>query len=214
MKNVFITDLRGFANPAIAERLGKAGARVVGCDPAIARDGDELGVEVLGWASPADLVSRAAERFDGRLDAIVISPAMPAPRKNVEDLGVEQLMPYFQRLAAESIENGTLAHEFVKAMTELEAVVSSGRAHIGVIATPAESAQDVADRLVAAGVRSILNFAPVVLATIAQLTRNIRDQDQCRKRFIHPRLSGWSYSRSKFRSKYTLSINWMISAQA
>ena len=80
MKNVFITDLRGFANPAIAERLGKAGARVVGCDPAIARDGDELGVEVLGWASPADLVSRAAERFDGRLDAIVISPAMPAPR--------------------------------------------------------------------------------------------------------------------------------------
>ena len=24
MKNVFITDLRGFANPAIAERLGKA----------------------------------------------------------------------------------------------------------------------------------------------------------------------------------------------
>jgi len=32
-----------------------------------------------------------------------------------------------------------------------------------VIATPAEAAQDVADRLVAAGVRSILNFAPVVL---------------------------------------------------
>lgn len=35
---------------------------------------------------------------------------------------------------------------------------------IGVIATPAEAAQSVADVLVAAGVRSILNFAPVVLA--------------------------------------------------
>jgi redox-sensing transcriptional repressor len=32
-----------------------------------------------------------------------------------------------------------------------------------VIATPAGSAQDVCDRLVAAGVTSILNFAPMVL---------------------------------------------------
>jgi len=35
---------------------------------------------------------------------------------------------------------------------------------IGVIATPAGSAQAVCDRLVAAGVTSILNFAPVVLS--------------------------------------------------
>ena len=35
---------------------------------------------------------------------------------------------------------------------------------IGVIATPAGAAQDVADRLVAAGVTSILNFAPAVLS--------------------------------------------------
>ena len=34
---------------------------------------------------------------------------------------------------------------------------------IGVIATPAAAAQEVCDRLVAAGVTSILNFAPVVL---------------------------------------------------
>lgn len=103
MANVFITDLKGFANPVIAERLRKAGARVIACDPGIVRDGEELGVEILGWASPAELVARATERFGGRLDAIVISPAMPAPRTNVEDLGVEQLMAYFQRLAAESI---------------------------------------------------------------------------------------------------------------
>jgi redox-sensing transcriptional repressor len=48
-------------------------------------------------------------------------------------------------------------------MGDLEKVVREGAAHIGVIATPAEAAQDVCDRLVDAGVRSILNFAPAVL---------------------------------------------------
>jgi redox-sensing transcriptional repressor len=35
-----------------------------------------------------------------------------------------------------------------------------------VIATPAGSAQDVCHRLIAAGVTSILNFAPTVLAVV------------------------------------------------
>ena len=48
-------------------------------------------------------------------------------------------------------------------VSDLEGLVSSGRAHIGVIATPADAAQDVCDRLVAAGLRSILNFAPALL---------------------------------------------------
>jgi len=34
---------------------------------------------------------------------------------------------------------------------------------IGIIATPSAGAQDVADRLVSAGVTSILNFAPAVV---------------------------------------------------
>ena len=46
---------------------------------------------------------------------------------------------------------------------ELEAVVAETQASIGVIATPAEVAQRVCDRLARAGVRSILNFAPVAL---------------------------------------------------
>jgi redox-sensing transcriptional repressor len=41
--------------------------------------------------------------------------------------------------------------------------VQPGRVSIGVIATPPNAAQDAADRLVSAGVTSILNFAPVVL---------------------------------------------------
>jgi redox-sensing transcriptional repressor len=51
----------------------------------------------------------------------------------------------------------------VSSMGDLEKVVREGGAHIGVIATPADAAQDVCDRLVDAGVRSILNFAPAVL---------------------------------------------------
>ena len=46
---------------------------------------------------------------------------------------------------------------------DLERVVAGAGAAIGVIATPAEAAQSVCDRLVAAGVTSILNFAPTVL---------------------------------------------------
>ena len=42
-------------------------------------------------------------------------------------------------------------------------MVARHRVSIGVIATPAGAAQAVCDRLVAAGVTSILNFAPVVL---------------------------------------------------
>src|SRR6185437_1126419 len=48
-------------------------------------------------------------------------------------------------------------------VSELEAVVASGGVAIGVIAVPAGAAQAVCDRLVSAGVTSILNFAPVVL---------------------------------------------------
>ncbi len=52
----------------------------------------------------------------------------------------------------------------VCSVSELAAEVSDAGATIGVIATPAGSAQEVADRLVAAGVTSILNFAPTVLS--------------------------------------------------
>ena len=52
----------------------------------------------------------------------------------------------------------------VRPLEDLDEIATSDRPAIGIIATPAQAAQDVADRLVAAGVTSILNFAPVVLA--------------------------------------------------
>ena len=52
----------------------------------------------------------------------------------------------------------------IDSVDSLEDVVCEHDVAIGVIATPAASAQKVCDRLVAAGVTSILNFAPTVLA--------------------------------------------------
>ena len=51
----------------------------------------------------------------------------------------------------------------VRNLVELATIVRRGNVSIGVVATPPASAQDAADRLVAAGVTSILNFAPVLL---------------------------------------------------
>ena len=50
---------------------------------------------------------------------------------------------------------------------ELEEIVALNAVAIGVIATPAVAAQDVADRMVACGITSILNFAPAVLSVPA-----------------------------------------------
>jgi redox-sensing transcriptional repressor len=52
----------------------------------------------------------------------------------------------------------------VEPMTELEVIVSDHGIEIGIIATPSTQAQNVGDRLAAAGVRSILNFAPTVIS--------------------------------------------------
>ncbi len=52
----------------------------------------------------------------------------------------------------------------VQYIDDLEKIVEDNGVSIGVIATPAGAAQQVCDRLVAAGVTSILNFAPTVLS--------------------------------------------------
>src|SRR6266487_2356169 len=52
----------------------------------------------------------------------------------------------------------------VRHVDDLPELVRAHDIAIGVIATPATAVQDVADRLVAAGVRSILNFAPATIS--------------------------------------------------
>jgi redox-sensing transcriptional repressor len=59
-------------------------------------------------------------------------------------------------------------HE-VERIDDLESIVHHRGASIGIIATPTEAAQEVADRLTRAGIRSILNFAPTVLHVPAEV---------------------------------------------
>ena len=58
----------------------------------------------------------------------------------------------------------------VRPVTDLPAIVGELGVAIGVVATPAHVAQEVVDRLVAAGVRSILNFAPASVTIPATVT--------------------------------------------
>ena len=51
----------------------------------------------------------------------------------------------------------------IRAFDELDAIVREHRVAIGVIATPSHAAQHVCDRMVSAGIRSVLNFAPALL---------------------------------------------------
>jgi NAD(P)-dependent dehydrogenase (short-subunit alcohol dehydrogenase family) len=130
-KNVFLTDLKGFANPVIARKLLDAGARLIACDPTITADGREADIDVIAWDSPAKLVSRAVQQFSGRLDAILISPAMPAPRTPVEDLTIESLTPYFQRIAAESLAFAGAAAKAMRPNKSGRIVFGTSSGHIG-----------------------------------------------------------------------------------
>jgi redox-sensing transcriptional repressor len=58
----------------------------------------------------------------------------------------------------------------VKHLDELKATVAEDGISIGIIATPPVAAQEVADKLVDAGIRSILNFAPGVVDVPPQVT--------------------------------------------
>ena len=57
-----------------------------------------------------------------------------------------------------------IASQVVRNADEIESVIAGEGVSIGVIATPAAAAQAVCERLVTAGITSILNFAPVVLS--------------------------------------------------
>jgi redox-sensing transcriptional repressor len=60
---------------------------------------------------------------------------------------------------------GTTVHGIeVRHIRDLPRIAAEHGIAIGIIATPAAAAQEVADMLVAAGVSSILNFAPTVIS--------------------------------------------------
>ena len=64
----------------------------------------------------------------------------------------------------------TLDGVVVRDQKELESDIVKLKPHIALIAVPAEAAQQLVDRVVKAGIRAILNFAPTPLAVPAGVT--------------------------------------------
>ena len=63
----------------------------------------------------------------------------------------------------------------IQSLSELADTVQKQNIKLGMIAVPADNAQDVADELVAAGVRGLLNFAPVSLTVPQDVALNAVD---------------------------------------
>lgn len=63
----------------------------------------------------------------------------------------------------------------VTSMKELEEIVEKNDISIGIVAVPASAAQEVTDKLVAAGVKSIWNFAPTRLKVPEEIF--VRNED-------------------------------------
>jgi redox-sensing transcriptional repressor len=54
-----------------------------------------------------------------------------------------------------------LGHIFIYDIKEVEKFIQAENINIGILVVPADSAQEVADKMVAGGIKAILNFAPV-----------------------------------------------------
>lgn len=63
----------------------------------------------------------------------------------------------------------------VHALEELGSVVAEKGVRLAIIAVPAAAAQEVADRLVAAGIQGVLNFAPATLTVPAKVNLVVVD---------------------------------------
>ncbi|BCW87012.1 3-oxoacyl-[acyl-carrier-protein] reductase FabG [Alphaproteobacteria bacterium SO-S41] len=92
-----LTDAASFIGPAVAARLRAGGGRVVEADASFADNGD-----AIAQTSPEETVAKAAA-LGGRLDALVISAAYPAPRTPAESLSAEATRPFFEKLAIEPL---------------------------------------------------------------------------------------------------------------
>lgn len=80
--------------------------------------------------------------------------------KNFRDLGLNIDAVFDCDLA--KIGN-TIGGIMVRSVKDMEQVIREKNIKVGIIAVPADDAQEIAEKLVAAGVRAIWNFAPVSL---------------------------------------------------
>lgn len=128
-------------------QLGSYGTRGVGYDVALLIDQIE---HVLGLTQRRNVVLVGV----GNLGRALAGYAGFASR----GFRVAALIDADPARVGERVNGLTVAH-----VDDLAGTVAAEQIAIGVIATPATAAQQVADRLVHSGVTSILNFAPCVL---------------------------------------------------
>lgn len=63
----------------------------------------------------------------------------------------------------------------VQPLSELDQTVQKHNARLAILAVPADSAQEVADQLISAGIRGLLNFAPISLGVPPNVAVNTVD---------------------------------------
>jgi len=157
--------------PRLAEGLDRVYshelARAAGVSAAqVRRDMMELGH--LGSPKSGYEVRRLLEDIAGCIDAPAIQQVALA---GIGNLG-RAILAYFSRggsrlkiVAAFDIEPQKTDRVLLGCrcyrVDQLEDVIRSDRITVGIIAVPAEAAQDTANRFVAAGITGILNFAPL-----------------------------------------------------
>jgi redox-sensing transcriptional repressor len=127
--------------------LGSYGTRGVGYDI------DDLALQLrrtLGLTSPHPVMIVGAGNLGSAL----------ANYKEIDIWG-------FDVVSIVDIDDLTIGHHIdgltVESVHDITAIVEERNIEIGVITVPAEAASDIADRLIAAGITSILNFAPTVI---------------------------------------------------
>jgi redox-sensing transcriptional repressor len=134
--------------------LGTVGTRGVGYDVGTLRG---VIVRALGLEGPLTVIIVGAGNLGTAL----------ANYRGFAGRGFEVVAIYDVSPTRVGSEEGGLS---IRHLEMLEGDLEATPADIAVISTPAESAQDVADRLVKAGVRSVLNFAPVMVSTPGSVT--------------------------------------------
>jgi redox-sensing transcriptional repressor len=62
-----------------------------------------------------------------------------------------------------------LDHIFIFDIKEIEKFIQAENINIGILVVPADSAQEVADKMVAGGIKAILNFAPIHIVLLPEI---------------------------------------------
>jgi hypothetical protein len=118
------------------------------------RGGQRAGRELVLRGEPAAVPLPPATRYEIRLGAVRRSP--PGARRFASAFHVVAGVDNDPKVVGRRIGGFT-----VRPSQELAQVVPESGAEIGVLAVPAEAAQENYDALAEAGIRGVLNFAPV-----------------------------------------------------